>query len=225
VYGRNLVAFTLITAVLYVPLILWTLVLINGELTVSALTKYGAGAGILGLVLNSFVSATLTFGVVKELQGQRAGLGAILGTGFARMFPVLGVGLLTALAICGGMILLIIPGIIAACALYVAMPASVIEKPGVMGALKRSAELTKGFRGQIFGVLVILIAVNYAISRVEQAAFTLNTIANIKTYLLVNCATSIVVGTLGSVISAVAYFQLRADKDGTSAHDLAKVFE
>jgi hypothetical protein len=225
VYGRNIVAFTLITAVVYVPIILWTLSLLSGDMSLSSLSKYVAGVGLLSLVLNSFVSATLTFGVVKELQGQRAGIGACLATGFARMMPALGVGILTALAIMGGMILLIIPGIIAMCALYVAMPASVIEKPGVVGALKRSAELTKGYRGAIFGLVLIMGIFNYALGRVEQVAFPLDSMAHIKTYLWINCGTSIVIGALTSVIAAVAYFQLRADKDGTTANDLAKVFE
>jgi uncharacterized membrane protein len=226
VYGRNIIAFTLITAVVYVPIILWTLSLVSGtEMSLSSMTRYVGGVGILSLLLNSFVSATLTYGVVKELQGQRASIGACLATGFSRMLPALGVGVLTALAIVGGCVLLIVPGIIAACALYVAMPASVIEKPGVVGALKRSAELTKGYRGAIFGLLLVMGVGNYALGRVEQAVFPLDSMAHIKTYLFINCGTSIIVGALSSVIAAVAYFQLRADKDGTTAHDLAKVFE
>ncbi len=223
VYGRNIVAFTLIAGVVYVPLILWTLSLTSGTFSAEAFAHFRYAAA-LQILLNAFMTATLTYGVVKELQGQRASIGACLATGFARMLPAVGVALLQALAIMGGMILLIVPGIIAACALYVAMPASVIEKPGIVGALKRSAELTKGYRGAIFGLLLILGVGGFVIGMVEQSAF-IHGAQGFKSYLLVNCATDIVVGALSSVIAAVAYFQLRAEKDGTTAHDLAKVFE
>jgi hypothetical protein len=223
VYGRNIVPFTLIAAVVYAPLILWTISLTSGSFSPEAAAHYRY-AGALQFPLNAFMTATLTYGVVKELQGQRASIGSCLATGFARMFPAIGVALLQALAILGGMMLLIIPGIIAACTLYVAMPASVIEKPGIIGALKRSAELTRGYRGAIFGMFLIMIGGGIVIAMVEQSAFV-HGVEGFRTFLLANCITTIILGALSSVIAAVAYFQLRADKDGTTAHDLAKVFE
>jgi hypothetical protein len=137
---------------------------------------------------------------------------------------VLGVALLCGLAIVGGMILLIVPGIIAACVLYVAMPASVIEKPGVFGALRRSSDLTRGYRGAMFGLLLIVGVINWLIGKVEQTAFDMSTLANIKTYMYVNCASSIVMGAFTSVLAAVAYYSLRVEKDGTTVDELAAVF-
>jgi hypothetical protein len=221
VYGRNFVPFTLISALLYVPMILWTSM---SSLESFANWKHMALVGALATVLNSFVSATLTYGVVKELQGQRVGIGACLSTGFARMIPALGVALLSGLIIGVGFMLLFVPCVIASCVLYVAMPASVIEKPGIMGALGRSAELTRGYRGAIFGLALILGIVGIVVTYVEKSAFPI-TLASYKTYLYVNFATTVVFGALGSVVAAVAYSSLRTEKEGTSIDDLAKVFE
>ena len=122
-------------------------------------------------LLNILVSAALTYGVVMELQGKRASIGACVSTGLVRFFPALGVGLLTILAVVGGCLLLVIPGIMVACALYIAMPISVIEKPGVMGALRRSRELTTGYKAQIFGLMFLLGLMAFGATLIMGVAF------------------------------------------------------
>ena len=224
VYGKNFIPFTLITAVLYIPLIAWLVHSASSPPeTVNAALKQAGVIAALSIFLNSFVTATLTYGVVKELQGQRAGIGACITVGFKRMLPALGVAILAGLAIVGGMILLIVPGIIAACMLYVSTPASVIEKPGVFGALRRSRDLTLGHKGGVFGILFMLWLINWGIGKVEQAAFASSHDYMMQTY--VNMGVTVLLGTLSSVVAAVAYYALRAEKEGTSANELAAVFE
>ena len=226
VYARNIIAFTLITAVLYIPLIGYTTWFINSDTaSVDSLLKFGLIVLALQLVLDSFVTATLTYGVVKELQGQRASIGSCIVVGFKRMLPALGVGLLTGLAIIGGLILLIVPGIIAACMLYVATPSSVIEQPGVFGALRRSRELTLGHKGGVFGIRFMLWLIGWGIGKIEEAAFTPHTFADMKTSMYINLGIQVILGTLAAVVAAVAYYALRAEKEGTSANELAAVFE
>jgi hypothetical protein len=221
VYGRNFIPFTVIAALLYIPMIAWTW---TSSIESFADLKHLMLVGALQSLLNCFVSATVTYGVVKELQGQRAGIGACLATGFSRMLPVFGVAILVGIIVGIGSLLLIVPGIIAMCVLYVAMPASVIEKPGIMGALSRSSELTRGYRGSIFGIVLILFVLGYALSRIETSMFPI-TLETFRTYMYINIGTSIVLSALNAVGVAVCYSQLRTEKDGTSVDDLAKVFE
>ena len=55
-----------------------------------------------------------------------------------------------------GLLLLIVPGIIMICALIVTTPALVLENiPSATGAMGRSWQLTRGFRGRIFGAIVV----------------------------------------------------------------------
>ena len=53
-------------------------------------------------LLNPFISAAVTYGVVMQLQGRRASIGTCIGVGFGRFFPVLGVTLLSTLLIGAG---------------------------------------------------------------------------------------------------------------------------
>lgn len=246
VYGRNIIAFTLITALLYVPLGVysWWLTqrMIDGHVTASSVLQNAGIMGIMTLFLNAFVSATLTYGVVKDLQGERASIGKCISVGFSRMIPVFGVALMSGLAIIAipfligllmyslrsaeGLIILLalsfIPTIIIYCMLYVATPASVIEKPGVFGALSRSKELTSGNKGAIFGILFMLGLIGFGVDKIEEAAFGNS---SLKALMFIELGTKIVLGAIGSCVAAVAYYSLRATKEGTSANELASVFE
>lgn len=237
IWFKNFLPFMLITTLIYAPLLIWGVSVVQGELDLFKLKKivdfatYSAGVILL---LNIFVSAALTYGVVMELQGQHASIGACIATGLVRFFPVLGVALLSALAVAGGFLALIVPGIIVFCMLYVATQASVLERPGLIGALKRSRELTAGHRMEIFGLLFILGLINWGLQKVVEAvmlpdagnpAIFDETLKRIPTYMYVDLARSIIVGSLGSVMAAVTYFQLRNEKEGTSANELARVFE
>jgi len=47
---------------------------------------------------------------------------------------------------------------------YIAVPAAVEERPGAVEALRRSAFLTVGQRGRIFGILLVLMALNLGVN-------------------------------------------------------------
>lgn len=225
-YFKNIIPFTLIVAVVYLPMIIWTYVVFsNNSLTIEQIQSWTLKEYVFKLVLSSFAVATLTFGVVKELQGERASIGTCIANGISRSLPALGVGLMTALAVVGGAILLVVPGIIAACMLYVAMPASVIEKPGVFGALRRSRELTDGYKGSIFGVLFLFGLANWVAGQIVVHVMAPTTLPQLRTLAIVIVAIDVVLAGIGACVAAVAYYLLRAEKEGTSAHELASVFE
>jgi len=236
IWIKNFVPFMLITALIYSPVLIWGVSSVQGEMTTE---RFLAAArtlqliGLLSILLNVLLSAALTYGVVMELQGQRASIGACISTGLVRFFPALGTGLLSLLCICGGCLLLIIPGIIVFCMLYVATQASVLERPGVMGALKRSRELTKGHKFEIFGLVFILGLLSYGLGRVCQAValphlgetgYLDEFLHNIPRFMYLNLAEQMLVGSITAVMASVAYYFLRAEKEGTSAKELAAVF-
>jgi hypothetical protein len=234
VWGTNIVPFLVITSVVYIPLLIWGVTSVSGGVTLESFHKVDtfsrASTGIIAL-LNIIVSAALTYGVVMELQGQRASIGRCIGTGLSRFFPVLGVGILTVLCVIGGFIALIIPGIIILCMLYVATPASVIERPGLVGALKRSRVLTENHRLEIFGLLLVLGLIGFGVQKLVENTMLPSPehldefLKAIPSYLYVDMARQIVMTSLDAVMCACAYYYLRQEKEGTSAAELAKVFE
>ncbi|GGZ24232.1 hypothetical protein [Asticcacaulis endophyticus] len=113
-------------------------------------------------MLVSIIAALLSISVLTDIiikgeARQPFSLGASIGRGFANMIPLIIVGLLSTVLIMVGFILLIIPGFIVMLGLYVATTVYIAEPGiGVIGALKRSWELTKGHRWQIFLILLVV---------------------------------------------------------------------
>jgi hypothetical protein len=237
IWMKNFVPFMVITALIYSPVLIWGISSVQGEMNIDrflSAVKTMQYVGGLTILLNVLVSAALTYGVVMELQGQRASIGACISTGIVRFFPALGTGFLSLLCIIGGTFLLVIPGIIFYCMLYVAMQSSVLERPGVLGALKRSRELTKGHKFEIFGVVFVLGLISFGLTKLFQAVslphlgdpgFVDETIRNLPKYMYLNLVEQMILGSLSAVMGSVAYYFLRAEKEGTSASELAAIFD
>jgi len=234
VWFRNLIPFLLITAIFYAPPWLWAASALQADPTPENLRHVSIvfiSASMLTWPLNIFVSAVLTYGVVMELHGQRASIGACFATGLSRFLPALGVGILAALATIGATFLLIIPGLIVFCMLYVATTVSVIERPGVMASLRRSRELTQGHKMEIFGILFLLGLISIAVSFVfggiviSKPTTLEQAFANMRHQLYFNMIHQVLFGSLSAVMASVAYCFLRAEKEGTSAAELAAIFD
>lgn len=235
VWFRNLLPFLLITVLFYAPPWIWGMSLVYGEQTPETLHAASESLEfviLLTVPLNVFVAAALTYGVVMELHGQRASFGACIATGLARFLPALGVGFLSWLCIGLASLALLIPGLIVMCMVYVATPISVIEKPGVFASLSRSAALTKGRRMSIFALILVLALANWLFTLIlPSPAMPMEPNAleeqfdALARFLHLSFAQQVIVGSINAVIASVAYYYLRSEKEGTSASELAAIFD
>jgi hypothetical protein len=184
------------------------------------------GATALTMLLFLVEVGAITQGVIHHLAGRPVSLRAMAATGLRRFFPLLAVALLCYLMTILALVLLVVPGLYLACALAAALPAAVVERPGIWGAVRRSFALTKRNRLAVFAVFAVLFAVTIGVSAfgayllpalAAPYAPALGTLAG----LLVNA----VFGTLLWIAPAVVYHELRAAKEGIDATQLATVFE
>lgn len=171
-------------------------------------------------------AGAITHGVINYLAGKRVSLGAMIATGVRRLLPLLAVGLLCYLMVALGFVLLVVPGLFLGCALAVAIPAVVVERPGVFGAIKRSFALTKGKRFAVFVVFLVVIMVTMGVTLVGSFLLPQLT-ASFSPMLgtLLGLVVNIVFGTLVWVAPGVVYHDLRVAKDGVSTAQLVAVFE
>ena len=100
-----------------------------------------------------------------------AAIGASLRHGLRIVFPVLGVALLSVLMMMLSAIALVIPMFIVMTMFWVAIPAAVVERPGVIASLKRSAELTTGNRWRVFGIYAVITLLSPVASSTVQMPF------------------------------------------------------
>jgi hypothetical protein len=223
---KNFVPFMLLTAVVYAPVIVMTLVMVGraetGDIDEQGIMIFGGSVGLAAFLLNLIASAALMYGVIQQLRGQHASMGACISMGLKRLLPVLGTGLLMGLCIMGGFIALIIPGIILVLMFYVAVPVTVIEHLGPLEALKRSRALTDGYKGALFGlnflIFLISLGIGIAVNLIKAAMPE-------TAGLFLDLATDVFSGALGAVVTAIVYHDLRAIKEGVNVDDLVRVFE
>lgn len=163
----------------------------------------------------------LTAGTIQHLAGRRASIGEMLAGGLRRAGPILAAGLLALLAIYAGLILLIVPGIIAALMFSLVAPVVMAERLSTVKALGRSRGLTKGHRWKLLGAFLIVYLMTAAptllIMRLAAGVPYLST--------ALTTIVSAVVGSLVLVTPAVAYHDLRVHTEGTGTAELARVFE
>jgi hypothetical protein len=118
-----------------------------------------APVGLASLVLQGAIIA----GSRDFFSGRRASLSDGLMAGLRSWGPLWLLNLLRSLALIGGYLLLIVPGVIMNIAWYVAGPVQVIEGGSPIASLQRSAELTRGRRWAIFGVAIIVLVFQFVV--------------------------------------------------------------
>jgi hypothetical protein len=173
-----------------------------------------------GAILASLISLVAAFWVqgalVKAVEDVRDGRADLsLGETFDRVRPQLGAiivaGILAALGIFLGLLLLIIPGLVLLTWWILIIPVIVIEGRSAGESFGRSRELVRGYAWGVFGVIVLTILLFIAFRIV--LGLVLIPFAD----WLQSFVTELAVGTLATPFAAVAwtilYFRLRAAKE------------
>jgi hypothetical protein len=243
-WWRHALVFSVLTLIAYSPLVL--LAVLGGMpipgLTAPSLNPLAPGAAAaappalpgtgfwfayLAMMLLFLVEVgAITHGVIHHLAGKRVSLGAMIAAGLRRAIPLLLVGIICYVIVVLGMILLFVPGVIFACALVAAIPAVVVERPGVFAAVKRSFALTKGRRLAIFATMLVLFVVAMGVALIGNFLLPLLTAAfSPMLGTVLGLVVNIVFGTLLWVAPGVVYHDLRVAKEGVATAQLVAVFE
>jgi len=157
-------------------------------------------------VVASLVAYILSQGgtilAVSELYlGRSASIGAALRKVSGEFAPLLGVIVLNGLAVMGGAILLVIPGIYVACRLIICLPVALIEGKGPRDSLSRSWDLTRENAGRSFLILLLSIIIAYAALAFFAAPFTIAVALNVRNPGMLHFWTAML--QIGSTIATV----------------------
>jgi hypothetical protein len=127
-----------------------------------------------------------------------------------------------------GAFLVLIPGLIAATAFYVTIPACVTEKLGPRASLTRSLELTRGQRWRILALYVVLLLIGVAFGALAGLASMMAgfTFADARSPLVIVLRALLngVSAVFGAACTGSAYVELRALREGASSRNVAEVF-
>jgi hypothetical protein len=241
VIGENLAVFALCAVVLIsAPSFIGTLLGWKSQVAGNYFSPAALLGMLVGMIGGLILQGLVVHTVVTRLNGRTVSFGDAFAVGARFALPLLGLGILQALGIFVGMILLFVPGLVLAVVWAVSAPALVVEKRGIFESFQRSRDLTRGHRWSIFGLFVVYMILSMIIGAVAGVAgvaagiggmrgLAANTMAGLTPMVVVSTLiTSLVNGAQSIVIAAgVAsiYYELRSTKEGVAPDQLASVFD
>jgi hypothetical protein len=181
-------------------------------------TLFGGGVGVslLLALITTMVSLVGTFwlqgALVFAVDDVRDGrIDSTVGEVFERVRPRLGTlilaGILAALGIAFGLVLLIVPGLIFLTWWCLIVPVIVLEGKAVGESFSRSRELVRGHGWTVFGVVLITAILTAIVSGLIQGIFSF--LGAFLRYWIGGAIASAVVGPFFAVALTVMYFTLR----------------
>jgi hypothetical protein len=229
----NLPSFVLVGLIVYSPVLLLHLI---GALSPDQAVLFSLIATLLKALLVLVLTGALTFGVIRQLRGDRPSVGQVAQAGAESLGRVFVVSLLIGILALLGVVLCIVPGIIVMCMNWVAVPVAVIERPGIRASLERSHRLTSGTRLAVFAVMLVIGMVVGVASGVATAGLT--AVAAVfageggpmagAVHSLTQLALTLVTlpfECLQATSAAIGYHDLRVHREGADVEDLVRVFE
>ena len=243
IYGRNLRTLVALTLVAYLPMFVLTVLYPmpdpsamqplpeNAESSREVLAELVPEwkmfytslfwYGLVDFFCSSWLQGSATFVVVRALRAGPPTLAQTLWQSWRTLGRVGVVAILSGLAIGAALLLLVVPGIIVMLMLWVAIPAAVVERR-YGSALRRSHALTLGHKVPIFGLMILLVV--FAIAGETMFTAIASNLAS-RFVPLTEALVSAAVGSVGAVVAAVCYHDLRVLKEGANSNVVAKVFE
>ena len=261
-FSRNFSTFIIIALVFQLPSVIYGLLFSVSADEMEMMMRSGAlptgyivrevVAFLVILIFALIASSAMIYGTVRYLQGRTSTVGETISRGFETVVPVILVSLVAivayALVAAGGVLIVtatglplliifaLIPIMYLGIAWWVVIPATVVERPGVLAAFVRSAELTRGRRWAIFG-LVILFVIGYIVISMVIGAVLLGIFFGsgggisdggggyVVITTLITLGLQAVVNVFYAVLIGVCYYLLRMDVDGIGIEEIGAVFD
>jgi hypothetical protein len=221
--ARNFPTFFVISMIASLP----TILMVPTSPDVPADPFRNLGWGLLGLflmtVLGTLSQAIVLYGAFQDMRGRRVDLAESVRVGLRRFLPIAGLALGVTLLSILGLALLVVPGLIWLTKWFVAVPTCMVEGLGVSASMRRSAQLTKGHRWKIFGLMALLIIVDVAVDK--SIDLVLMPAAGGIPALIGRMIWIGIWGAFYAIFAVVTYHDLRVAKEGVDTEQIAAVFE
>jgi hypothetical protein len=196
----------------------------TGQVTITGGSSFWVGAfgsllfSLISVLIWQVLTGAISRAAAGSLVGESITPANAFGYGFHRLGSILLIGILVALIVVGGLILLIIPGIIFAVKLSVSIPALVVENRRGTDAIGRSWGLTTGqfwhTLGTWFVAYIIVAVVTGILSAIGGSNwFVAGIFASIG---------SIITMPFMALVTVLLYLDLRVRKEGLTDETLRR---
>jgi hypothetical protein len=172
----------------------------------------------ISVLMWTILTGAITRAAAGTFLGRDLDIGESYRYGFERFWSIVLVGVLSALAIAAGFLLLIVPGFIVLTFLSCGIPALVIEDTRGREALRRSWNLVRGYGWHVFGTIIVAALINGLFSSLLTAPFGDNYAARS----IVAAIASVITMPFMALVGVFIYLDMRVRKERYSAADLER---
>lgn len=156
-----------------------------------------------------FLYQGMVVGLVRDVRDGRRdnSIGELVRSVVPVLMPLIGAGLLTAIGIVFGFVLLVVPGVYLLTIWAVTAPVIVVERRGVFEALGRSRQLVRGNGWPVLGTFLVAILIGLVVTLILTAVgkgISDDPILDVVFYALASTVTA----PVEALVASVLYFRL-----------------
>jgi hypothetical protein len=199
-----------------IAFVIYLVVSVIDALLVAALGTGGAVLGSLVSLVGVFLLQATLVEAVADVRDGRVDLtlGETVSRGWKHAFPALAVGIVAAIGIFIGFVLVIVPGLYLLTMWSVVIPVVVLESVGTFAALGRSRELVRGNGWTVFGVLVSIFVLDIVVGIV--LALVLHGLSRDARSFVSSLVSNTVLAPFIAASLTSLYFRLRGQEESTA---------
>jgi hypothetical protein len=184
---------------------------------------------LLGLLITPFVGGAITQVVAASYLGRQLSAGDAIRTTGRRLWALLGAAILVHIVEGVGLVLCLLPALVAMAFLICTTPAVVIEELGPIRSMRRSFALVRPRFWPVLGIAVVSGLLAYVLSSVLGAPFTfMAQLIGLRWGFILLAIGSIVPALLASpfvsIVATLVYFDARIRHEGFDLQMIARGF-
>ena len=178
------------------------------------------------IAVNTLSTALMIEFISKRYLKQQQTIGRYIKNVLPFIFPIMGLSIVEAIIVGIGVLAFVIPGIYFALALSVSSQVLIVERKRVFQAIQRSFDLTRGYKLEIFGYLLVLFLISFGIGLLSGQLFNLleNMQVSRQLQILIEHLVQVLLAPIGACLFILIYFNLRIDKEGFALEHLVEQF-
>jgi hypothetical protein len=176
---------------------------------------------ILGILGGAVLQGALIQAVSDLVLGRPTGVRTAFGKAFDRLLPMIGAAILVTIAVMVGLLLFIVPGVVAMAGLSFVNAAVMLERKSVIESCRRSWALARGFRNKVL-LLVGLAGVLSLLWGMIVSGFVRWAHAGPAVLTALAQAGNVFFAPFASIVTILLYYDLRVRKEAFDLEVLAR---